>query len=166
MRRVVMALLGTALGTALLVGLKAQGTAPPGIVADASLDPSAGANGPGQPMPSGSEGTSGPHATATITGRPPTPSRTTTKAASASRTLVGDPYPAKEFGDVQVQVIMTGTHIDDVQVVQMSNRPRNAVATLRQEALAKQSADLTNVSGATYTCQAYMRSLQSALSKA
>jgi FMN-binding domain len=158
MRRVVMALLGTALGTALLVGLKAQGAAPPGIVADAPLDPSAGANGRGQPMPSGSETTPGPHATATITGKPPTP--------SATRTLVGNPYPAKRYGDVQVQVIITGAHIDDVQVLQMSNRPYNAASILRREALHKQSANLTNVSGATYTCHAYMQSLQSALNKA
>jgi uncharacterized protein with FMN-binding domain len=45
----------------------------------------------------------------------------------------------------------------------MSNRPRNAAQRLREQALAKQSANLTNVSGATYTCDAYMQSLQSAL---
>jgi uncharacterized protein with FMN-binding domain len=80
--------------------------------------------------------------------------------------VLGDPFPAKDFGDVQVRVVLTGSHIDDVQVVRMSNRPRNAPARLREEALAKQSAKLSIVSGATYTCEAYMRSLQSALDRA
>jgi uncharacterized protein with FMN-binding domain len=65
-----------------------------------------------------------------------------------------------------VKVVVTGKHIDDIIVVQMSNRPRNAPSLLRAEALAEQSADnLTNVSGATYTVDAYVRSLQSALAK-
>ena len=79
---------------------------------------------------------------------------------------MGSPYPANDFGDVQVKVVTTGTRIDDILVVQMSNRPMNAPARLREEALARQTADLSIVSGATYTSEAYMRSLRSALARA
>ena len=80
---------------------------------------------------------------------------------------MGDAFPARDFGDVQVKVVLTGDHIDDIIVVQMSNRPRKAPSLLRAEALAEQSADnLTNISGATYTSEAYVRSLRSALAKA
>ena len=160
MRRVIVGLLGTVVGTAILLGLKAPAAGPSsvGVVADAPLDRSSA-----PPATSERPRTGAPR---TATKAPRTtraPARTT---APATRSILGDAVAARNFGDVQVRVVLTGTHIDDVIVVQMSNRPRDAAARLRQEALAKQSADLTNVSGATYTAQAYMRSLQSALDKA
>jgi uncharacterized protein with FMN-binding domain len=146
MRRVLIAIFGTALGTALLVGAKALGPAPQPAVATAPLE-----NGPS---------TSASHPPS------PKPSQTTTSKATTKpkpRTIKGDAFPAAGFGDVQLRIVVTGQHVDDVQVVQMSNRPLNAPQRLRQEALAAQSARLTIVSGATYTSRAYMRSLQSAL---
>lgn len=173
MRRFVLALLGTVMGATLLVGIKAQG--PSGrteqTVADAA-DARSSAATRSTTRPSAS----GPGATPSSTRRPsstrspsksPTkaPTKSPTKAPPAARTILGDAVPARNYGDVQVRIVVTGTHLDDVQVVQMSNRPRNAPTLLRQEALAKQSANLSNVSGATYTSQAYMQSLQSALDK-
>lgn len=77
------------------------------------------------------------------------------------------------FGPVQVQVTISGGSITDVTAlqltdadgrsVQISNR---AAPILRQEVLASQSANVSNVSGATYTSQAYLGSLQSALDQA
>jgi uncharacterized protein with FMN-binding domain len=158
---VIVGLLGVVVGTAILLGLKAPASGPHSVdvVAGAPLDPSSG-------VPSTSDSPRTTKAPRTATKAPPTtkaPPRTT---ASATRSILGDAVPARNFGNVQVRVVLTGNHIDDVVVVQMSNRPRNAPDRLRQEALAKQSANLSNVSGATYTAQAYMRSLQSALDRA
>jgi uncharacterized protein with FMN-binding domain len=162
MRRVLVALLGAACGTALLIGAKAYvAPADSSIVADGTPDPFAG--GPdlaGDPSASNSP-TAQPGAPESTS-----PVATTTSAPAGSAptkpatlTIVGTAFAAKGYGSVQVQVVMTGAHLDDVQVLKMSNRPLNAPAKLRQEALTKQSAQLTNVSGATYTSQ-------SALSKA
>jgi uncharacterized protein with FMN-binding domain len=46
---------------------------------------------------------------------------------------------------------------------QISNR---SIPTLRSETLSAQSASIANVSGASYTTQAWIKSLQSALSQA
>ena len=175
MRRVILGVLGTVLGTAVLIGLRMPHGRPAGAVAEAPLDPAAGAGDQGRPAGTPTAGPSSDRPGAT---KPPArpggsrpgattgPATRTRTAAPVTRTILGGAFPARDFGDVQVRVILTGTHIDDIQVVQMSNRPRNAPALLRQEALARQSANLSNVSGATYTCQAYMRSLQSALDRA
>jgi uncharacterized protein with FMN-binding domain len=171
MRRVLVALLGATFGTALLIGAKAY-TSPPAdspVIAEGTFDPlSNAANNPQDPTgsagPSSAPTSASPHPTATST--PSGTSPTSAPPNPAKRTIVGTAFAAKGYGSVQVQVVMTGTHIDDVQVLKMSNRPLNAPAKLRQEALTKQSAQLTNVSGATYTSQAYMQSLQSALNKA
>lgn len=77
------------------------------------------------------------------------------------------------WGDVQVQVVISGGQITDVvplhltdrggRSVQISNR---AAPILRSEVLAAQSAQVANVSGATYTTRGYLTSLQSALDQA
>lgn len=107
--------------------------------------------------------TASPGATPT-TAAPATPSTDGTWAGSAVNT---------PFGQVQVQVTIAGGSITDVTAlhltdadgrsVQISNR---AAPILRQEVLASQSASVSNVSGATYTTQGYLRSLQSALDQA
>lgn len=77
------------------------------------------------------------------------------------------------FGSVQVAVTLSGGTITDVTAVhltdadgrsvQISNR---AAPVLQQEVLASQSASVSNVSGATYTSDAYLQSVQSALDQA
>lgn len=77
------------------------------------------------------------------------------------------------FGTVQVQVVISGGQITDViaakltdddrKSIQISNR---AAPILRDEVLASQSANVSNVSGATYTTDAYLQSLQAALDAA
>lgn len=95
-----------------------------------------------------------------------------TTAASGDGTYTGQSVSTR-FGDVQVQITVSGGSITDVTAlhltdsdgrsVQISNR---AAPILRQEVLASQSADVSNVSGATYTSRAYLSSLQSALDQA
>jgi len=77
------------------------------------------------------------------------------------------------FGDVQVQVTISGGQISDVTAlhltdaesrsVQISNR---AAPILRQEVLDAQSTNVQMVGGATYTSDGYLSSLQSALDQA
>ena len=77
------------------------------------------------------------------------------------------------FGTVQVQVTFQNGKITDVQAVQMPSDQRHsaeissAVAPmLHDEVLQAQSAQVNTISGATYTSQGYLQSLQSALDQA
>jgi len=77
------------------------------------------------------------------------------------------------FGPVQVQITVSGGAITDVQVPEYpSTNPRDrqinerALPTLVSETTEAQSADIDMVSGATYTSQGYLTSLQSAIDQA
>jgi uncharacterized protein with FMN-binding domain len=77
------------------------------------------------------------------------------------------------YGPVQLRVTVTGGKITAVTAVQLpQDNPRDeeisgfAVPQLTQEVLAAQSAQVDTVSGATYTSEGYLQSLQSALDKA
>lgn len=127
--------------------------------------------------------TSGTGATGS-TGTPSTSAATPTPTASASATptaaaskvkdgsYTGSTYSTR-FGNVQVKVTISGGKITDVTPLQLTNSDgrsvqisNRAAPILRQEVLAAQSAKVSNVSGATYTTQGYLSSLQSALSQA
>lgn len=86
--------------------------------------------------------------------------------------VVGPPV-GWSYGHVQVQVTMTGKRILDVAVVDMATtnpisryRSRAAVSRLRGEVLSGQDAGVDVVTGATYTSNAYLGSLQAALDMA
>ena len=95
-----------------------------------------------------------------------------TGSSAADGTYTGDSVPTR-FGNVQVQVTVSGGQITDVtplhltdrdgRSVQISNR---AAPILREEVLSAQSANVRMVSGATYTSEGYLNSLQSALDQA
>ena len=77
------------------------------------------------------------------------------------------------YGDVQVEVVVSGRRLLDVKPLQLPfDRPRSqeisdiAAPDLRQEALQAQSASINVVSGATYTSDSYAQSLQAALDQA
>lgn len=82
------------------------------------------------------------------------------------------PFAADPYGNVQVQITVSGGKIVDVVALALpvgghSGRISNYVAPiLRTQALAAQSAAIDGVSGATYTSQAYAASLQGALDQA
>ncbi|MEO7236365.1 MAG: FMN-binding protein [Lapillicoccus sp.] len=97
---------------------------------------------------------------------------TTASAASGNRDVTG-PSIMTRYGAVQVQVKLSGTHITDVVALHLTDSNRTSVQisaqsapTLRQEALAAQSAQIDVVSGATYTSTGYQQSLQAALDAA
>jgi uncharacterized protein with FMN-binding domain len=192
MRRILLGLIGTAIGTALLVGFKAQGAASGStFVADAPQDPAAnGAPGgtagpgpggtpkPGGPAPTGPAGSTGPTAGPTTgpggTGPSAHPTTSTTTTTSQSRTITGTAVAARTAkspncsecsGNMQVRIVVTGKHIDSISTIQQSNRPGSVVSKLTPLALSAQSANVGNVSGATYSALAWEQSLQSAINQ-
>jgi uncharacterized protein with FMN-binding domain len=125
------------------------------------------------PRPGTSSGTS--------TAAAPTPSASaTTKAAptaSASAAAAGGSFTGSSvstpYGSVQVQIVVASGKITDVRALHLTDDggrsvqiSKDAAPILRSEVLSSQSAQVSSVSGATYTSDAYLTSLQSALDRA
>ena len=107
-----------------------------------------------------------------------TASATPPAAASAvstgtqSGTVTGDAADTR-FGPVQVRITVDNGKLTSVTAVEYpTGNPRDqeinayAIPQLNQEAAQAGSADIDTVSGATYTSDGYVKSLQSALDKA
>jgi uncharacterized protein with FMN-binding domain len=78
-----------------------------------------------------------------------------------------------KYGNVQVRIVLTDGAITDLVALALTDSSDTSVELsaraapiLREEVLAAQSALVSNVSGATYTTQAYLGSVQSALDAA
>jgi uncharacterized protein with FMN-binding domain len=120
---------------------------------------------------------SGAGSTGTGTGTDTTaPSTTETDAATAAAasdgTWAGSTVTTR-FGDVQVQVTISGGAVTDVTALQLTDHDNRSVQIsnraapiLRDEVLQAQSSSVSFVSGATYTSAAYLQSLQAALDEA
>jgi uncharacterized protein with FMN-binding domain len=177
MRRAIVAIIGTAVGTVALVGIKAG-------LPNAQADNTAA--GPLEPSGASAAGGAG-GGTAGSTGEPT--AKPTAGAASRSGRSAPPVPPAggtglhqgmfagtvtqTPYGPVQVRITVTGGRLTDVTAVQLPRTEarsldidRTAVPTMRQEALKAQSANINAVSGATYTSQGYRASLQAALDAA
>lgn len=96
----------------------------------------------------------------------------TAGAASGEKTVTGDSADTR-WGPVQVQIVISGGELAGIKVpVAPANNRRDlainneALPILNEEALSAKSAQIDTVSGATYTSDGYIRSLQSALDKA
>jgi len=99
------------------------------------------------------------------------PGSASTEGSSTSDdvTIVGSVAQTR-YGNVQVSVTFAGEKITAVQALQIPDRePRDvqisqqAVPILTQEAIESGSARIDTVSGATYTSEGYIESLQSAI---
>jgi uncharacterized protein with FMN-binding domain len=93
-------------------------------------------------------------------------------SSSSSKTYTGDAVSTR-YGDVQVRIRVKNGKVTSAKVTQVpwgNGRDQQinsyAVPVLNQEAVASQSASIDMVSGATYTSQGYIGSLQSALDQA
>jgi len=100
----------------------------------------------------------------------PTPTAAANNGKATSGTFTGDPSTMR-YGTVQVKITISGGKIVDAVAVQApSGRDQRytdmAVPVMRQKTIAAQSANISGVSGASYTSYAWWVSLQSALSKA
>jgi uncharacterized protein with FMN-binding domain len=114
-----------------------------------------------------------PTKTPTRSATPPTRSATPpTPTKAASGTFLGASAQTR-YGPVQIKITYAAGRVTGVVAVQLpSGRSRDAeinnyaVPILEQETLAAQSAKINAVSGATYTSDGYVQSLQSALDAA
>lgn len=149
MRRIVLAALSTVTGLVLLLSFKTHPTTPAAPTAAAVAGGAAGGSGP-------SGGTGGGSAA----------------GSAGAQTVTGDEAQTR-YGPVQVQITVTDGRLTDVEPVEYpQDTPRDmqinssAVPQLDQEALAAGNAQIDMVSGATYTSNGYISSLQSALDRA
>jgi uncharacterized protein with FMN-binding domain len=164
MLRAVLALVGTAAGLAALLSFKthsaadASAAATPGTMSSPAPSPTLAAGGGGKASPSASAMASG--------------SRGTSAGSATTRTVTGT-VASTQYGPMQVQLVLTGKRISAVNILQKTNDGQEsvqidstAIPKLTSETLTAQSAHIDAVSGATYTTQGYIQSLQSALDKA
>ncbi|MCO5996756.1 FMN-binding protein [Actinoallomurus rhizosphaericola] len=167
MKRAILTIVGTVAGLVLLLSFKTH-SAPSTASAGATLGTGSGTDSGGAaPAPSDSSGASAGTGSGTKTGGG---SGRTSK--STTRTVTGSTIDTR-WGPVQVQVTLKDGKITKVQALQLPSGNRRdleinnfAVPQLYQETLSAQSAQIDAVSGATYTSQGYIQSLQSALDKA
>jgi uncharacterized protein with FMN-binding domain len=110
-------------------------------------------------------------AAAAATGSAATPAASPTPAASAARTATGSDV-AFRYGDVAVRVTVASGKITAVQIASLDETDGRsvqidsyAIPQLQQQVLAANSANIDGISGATFTSQAFVNSLSSALSK-
>ena len=150
MRRAQFAVSGTVVGLVMLLSFKthpAAVTTPPAALGTPTPDTAGGAS----PSPTSAPGSTAPGGSKTVTGE-----------AAQTR-----------YGPVQVQITVSGGTVTSVTAVDYpQSDPRDvqinsfAIPQLDQEATAAKSSSIDIVSGATYTSQGYIQSLQSALDQA
>lgn len=99
-------------------------------------------------------------------------SPTASSKSSVSGTFTGATESTR-FGNVQVEIVVSNGTITDVKSLQLTDQggrsveiSNRAAPILRSEVLKSQSAKVQSVSGATYTTDGYLASVQSALDKA
>ena len=162
MKRVLLTLAATVAGLVALLDFKTHGKplAPPGGLPNATAPTTSAPSSSSAPRRPSSSRTSGRPASATAS------------ATSTAVRYTGDPVDTP-YGVVQVAVTVTGTHIDKVAFVRLDafdDRSQfinsQAAPILLQETISAQSAQIDTVSGATFTSEGYLQSLQSALDKA
>jgi uncharacterized protein with FMN-binding domain len=172
MRRAILTIGGTVAGLAALLAFKSHPVADASAASAPATTPSptlaAGPSSAAGRSSTDGHGRSQSHGSATSS---PT-SASTSASASASRTVTGTVANTQD-GPMQVQIVLTGQRITKVNVLQqtdngqMSNQIDSfAIPKLTSETLTAQSARIDAVSGATYTSQGYIQSLQSALDQA
>jgi uncharacterized protein with FMN-binding domain len=173
MRRAVLTLGGTIAGLAALLSFK---THPAGLTAETTPTPmqagstsSSPAAGSGAPQAKSSAAVPSHSATPKTAGGG---SSSSGASAMTTRTVTGQ-VENTQYGPMQVQVVLTGKKITKVNVLQETNLGAEsqqidamAIPQLTQETLTAQSARIDAVSGASYTSQGYIQSLQSALDQA
>jgi uncharacterized protein with FMN-binding domain len=163
MRRVALALFSTVTGLVMLLSFKTHSTSAANVPVATST------TGPGSDSSAAGTATTPGAATTPAT----TPSSTPSSAAGTSaKTVTGNAVDTR-WGPVQVQITVQNGSITAVNAIEYpQNNPRDqqinayAIPQLNQEALSAKSARIDMVSGATYTSEGYLGSLQSALDKA
>jgi uncharacterized protein with FMN-binding domain len=160
LRRVILAICATAAALVLLLTFKSHTQSSAGSFPAAAIGtPSPGSSTAASASPAAS-GTTSPTPTATAGSTPP---------SGTTKTVTGTAWPTI-YGPVQVRVTVTSGKITAVTATEYpTDTPRDfqinqyAIPQLNAETLAAGSARIDTVSGATYTSQGYIGSLQNAL---
>ena len=153
----------TGAGSALVLGFRTTG-------GDATL-PVAGNGATGGSTASSTSGSSARSGSGSTSGGSSSSGSSGSTAKYHDGTWTGTEV-SEPWGPFQVQVVVSGGKITNVSVVESpgdrhSSRINNvAVPLLNESTLAKQSANIDMVSGATVTSNGYLESLQSALDSA
>ncbi len=108
------------------------------------------------------------HAAAPTTA-PPAPAPTTSSAPPKPSGTFTGPTENTQYGSVQVQITVSNGKITNANGSLPDggdNTSQDAIPQLNQEVLTAQSAHIQAVSGATYTSEGYVRSLQQAVDQA
>ncbi len=118
------------------------------------------------------EGESGTDTGGEASTTPTPPTSATPTPPSIDGTYTGPSVDAR-FGEMQVAVTISDGRISDVTALRITDRDARSVElgnkaarVLRERVIKSQSADVRNVSGATYSADAYLSSLQAALDEA
>lgn len=161
LRRMILAGAATVTVLVALLGLKPDAAlvaAPPPAATSAPAVPGSSGSGSSGSGSSGS-GSSGSGSSASGS----------SGSGSSAQTVKGDVVDTR-YGQVQVEVKVSGSQIlavDAIRTPDGNGRDRAiasyAVPVLERAVLAAQSANVDTVSGATYTSEGYLQSLQSAL---
>jgi uncharacterized protein with FMN-binding domain len=162
MRRVILAIVGTIAGLVALLSFKSHSTsaaaAPPAAISGTSGQASSPA--------------ATPSASASGASSSPSKSSSSGSSTSAATTVTGTAVDTM-YGPVQVKITVKNGKVTTAQAVEYPEEsPRDeqinsyAVPVLNQETVTASSASIDAVSGATYTSNGYITSLQSALDKA
>lgn len=175
MRRTVVTTAATAAGLVLLLSLKPHDA--PEAAGAASPQPGPASTGAASPGGSGGTSSGGSSTASPSPSSSPSASGSSGSGSSGSSGAAAKTYTGQEaetqFGPVQVRITVSGKKITKAEAVEYpTDRPRDqeinsyAVPQLDQEVLAAQGATIDAVSGATYTSEGYLQSLQSALDQA
>ncbi len=176
MRRTMITIGGTVAGLAALLAFKSHPAADASAAGSPGATPSptlaVGPSSAGGAGGAGSAGSAGGAGNAGGAGSATSSSGASASASRATRTVTGT-VANTQYGPMQVQLVLTGKRITKVNVLQQTDTGQQssqidsfALPKLTSETLTAQSARIDAVSGASYTSQGYIQSLQSALDQA
>jgi uncharacterized protein with FMN-binding domain len=133
---------------------------PPASTAPSASTPPTAGTGPGTSAASGASTSPGGAAA------PATSSAPTTQAATyRDGTYTGSGTSRR--GGVGVQLTIQDSHISNVTITRVTTQyPVSRIASLPAQVIARQSAQVDRISGATYSVQAFQQAVQQALSSA
>jgi uncharacterized protein with FMN-binding domain len=173
MRRLVLALAATAAGLVALLDYKSGSPVSRSTASSVGSVGSVGSAGSaGSSSSSAKTTTTVPPTGSASAGSSTTGSSTTgSSSTTAQKTATGEDVTYR-YGDIEVAVTVSGDRIttittpdNDSPDFRSAQINSEAVPTLTSEAIAAQGASIDAVSGATYTSDAFIDSLQSALHK-
>jgi uncharacterized protein with FMN-binding domain len=162
MRRAVLAIFSTIAGLVLLLTFKTQDSSTSALASPPANSGSGSTSSSGSTSDSGSTSGSGSSGTTSNSGSTSSGTKTVTGTAADTR-----------YGPVQVKITVTNGKVTAVAATEYpQNNGRDqeinsyAIPELNQEATSAKSAQIDTISGATYTSDGYISSLQSALDQA